>query len=176
MMAVSKMNFRFQTKLAPIEAVFMKTAVFLPRQITLQLPGGRIRVKGTLNSAPFALAVQHLGDGSRYFSVSAPLRKAAGIKMGDPVTVSFTIVDPDKLDVPEELQEVLAQDDAARKAWEKLTTGYRRSLIHYITSVKNVDSRIRRSLDLLDRAKAGLLHGQKTPLKKTTGKKTRDGK
>ena len=47
------------------------------------------------------------------------------------------------------------------KAWEELTTGYQRSLIHYITSVKNVDSRIKRSIELLERAKAGLLAVQK---------------
>jgi len=127
-------------------------------------------VKGTFNGAPFALAVQHLRDGSRYFSVSAALRKAAGIKKeGDPVTVSFKIVDPDRLDIPEELEAVLLQDDLARKAWEKLTTGYQRSLIHYITSVKNVDSRIKRALDLLNRAKAGLLFGQQNQ-KKAKGK------
>ena len=162
MMAGVKKNFRFQTKLAPIEAVFMKSAIFLPKEIVRQLPEGRVRVKGTCNSIPFALAVQHLKDGARYFSVSGPLRKAAGIQIGDRVTVSFHLVDPDKLDVPEALQAVLDQDDAARKAWDKLTTGYRRSLIHYITSVKRVDSQINRALDLLNRAKAGLLHGQKT--------------
>lgn len=166
MMASVKKNFRFQTRLAPIEAVFMKSAIFLPADIVRQLPEGRVRVKGSCNSAPFALAVQHLKDGSRYLSVSGPLRKAAGIKIGDPVDVSFHLVDPDKLDVPEALQAVLDQDDAARTAWDDLTTGYRRSLIHYITSVKNVDSQIRRALDLLARAKAGLLHGQKTRTKK----------
>ena len=139
----------------------MKTAIFLPRNIIRQLPEGRVRVKGAFNAAPFALAVQNLKDGSRYFSVGAPLRKAAKIKVGDTVKVSFRIVDADKLDLPEELEAVLSQDDDAKKAWENLTTGYQRSLIHYITSVKNVDSRIKRALDLLNRAKTGLLHGQK---------------
>ena len=107
------------------------------------------------------MAVQHLKDGSRYFSVSAPLRKAAHLRVGGAVMVAFKIVDPDNLDIPEELEAVLSQDDEARKAWDKLTTGYQRSLIHYVTSVKNVDSRIKRSIELLNRAKAGLLHGQK---------------
>ena len=166
----TKLSFRFQTSLAPIKAAFLKTAIFLPREVVRQLPKGRVRVKGTFNGAPFALAVQHLKDGSRYFSVSAPLRKAAGIKIGDPVTVSFKIVDPDKVEIPEELEAVLSQDDEAREAWDKLTRGYQRGLIHYVTSVKNVDSRIRRALDLLNRAKAGMLLGQKTrqnkPLRK----------
>lgn len=158
-MSVSKKSFRFQTTLSPIEGPFIKTAIYLPPDIIRLLPEGRVRAEGTFNGAPFALAVQHLADGSRYFSVGAPLRKAAGIKVGSRVNVAFQIVDPDKLDVPEELQAVLDQDERARNIWEKFTLGYRRSLIHYINSVKNVDSRIRRSLDLMERAKAGLLQG-----------------
>ena len=57
---------------------------------------------------------------------------------------------------------VLSQDGEGKDAWDKLTTGYQRSLIHYVTSVKNVDSRIKRALDLVNRAKLGLLHGQRT--------------
>jgi uncharacterized protein YdeI (YjbR/CyaY-like superfamily) len=133
----------------------------LPEEIIEQLPKGRVRVKGTFNGAPFSLAVQHLKDGKYYFSVSAPLRKAARIKPGEKGEVTFKIVDPDKIEIPEELEAVLAQDDLAMKAWKKLTTGYQRSLIHYVTSVKNVDSRIKRSLQLMEKAKAGLLHGAK---------------
>lgn len=160
-MPAQKTTFRYQTTLAPIEAAFIKTAIFLPQEVIRQLPKGRVRVKGTFNNVPFALAVQHLKDGSRFFSVSAPLRKAARIKVGDKVDVFFKLVDPDVLDIPEELEAVLEQDDLARKAWGKLTTGFQRSLIHYITSVKNIDSRIKRTIDILERAKAGSLHGQK---------------
>lgn len=154
-------NFSFETKLSEIDHLFIKTVIILPAQVVQKLPKGRVRVKGKANGAPFALAVQNLKDGSRYFSVSASLRKAANVRPGSKVKVSFQIVDPDKLDIPEELEAVLAQDDLAREAWDKLTTGYQRSLIHYVTSVKNVDSRIKRAIDLMNRAKAGQLHVQK---------------
>jgi hypothetical protein len=159
-MAGRKKKFKFITTLAPIDGVFMKTAIFLPQDVIRQLPKGRVRAKGIFNGAPFSLAVQHVQDGGWYFSVSAPLRKAAGIKIGDKVEVAFELVDPDLLDIPEELEALLQQDENALKAWQKLTTGYQRSLIHYITSVKNVDSRIKRSLLLMEKAKAGLLQGQ----------------
>jgi len=160
-MPADQKSFSFEARLSEIDAVLIKTAVFLPADVVARLPKGRVRVKGTFNGAPFALAVQNLKDGSRYFAVGAPLRKAAMIKVGDKVVVKFRIVDPDELDVPEELEAVLAQDDAGKKVWDDLTTGYQRSLIHYITSVKNVDSRIKRALDLVNRAKAGQLHVQK---------------
>jgi hypothetical protein len=160
-MSGRKSSFEFTTTLADIKAVFMKTAIFLPGKIIVQLPESRVRVKGTMNGAPFAQAVQHLKDGSRYFSVSGSLRKAAGIKTGERVVVKFKLVDPDIVDMPEELDAVLEQDPLAMKAWCELTRGYQRGLIHYVTSVKNVDSRIKRSIELMERAKAGLLHGQK---------------
>ena len=159
-------SFQFQARLSEIEGTFIKTAIFLPLEVVRQLPSGRVRVKGTFNNAAFALAVQHQKNGSRYFSVGAPLRKAAGIKLGDKVKVKCKIVDPDKLDLPEELEAVLAQDEQGKEAWDRLTTGYQRSLVHYVTSVRNVDSRIKRAIDLINRAKAGLLHGQQ---KKTRG-------
>lgn len=162
-----KNNFRFQAILSDMDGPFIKTAILLPESVVKRLPKGRVRVKGFCNDAPFALAVQHRKDGSRYFSVSASLRKAAGIRVGDVAVLRFQIVDPDKLDVPEELEAVLSEDDEAKSAWDKLTTGYQRGLIHYITSVKNVDSRIKRAMALLDRAKMGKLHGQKSGKQET---------
>jgi hypothetical protein len=160
-MATTKTSFRFTAPLSPVKAMFMNAVIFLPAAVIRRLPTGRIRVKGTLNGAPFALAVQHMKDGSRFFSVGASLRKVARIKTGDTVHVSFKLVDPDKVEVPKELREVLTQDADAKEAWENLTPGYQRSLIIFVTSVKNVDKRIERSLKLLERAKAGLLPGAK---------------
>ncbi len=160
-MGLRKTTFRFSAPLSPIKAVFLNSAIFLPEKVIAQLPEGRVRVKGTFNGAPFALAVQHLKDGSRYFSVSAHLRKAAGVEIGDKVDVSFRLVDRDKVDIPQELKAVLVQDQKAMEVWKSLTPGYQRSLILYVTSVKNIDSRIDRALRLMERAKAGLLQGQK---------------
>ena len=159
-MALQKKKYQFTGVLSPIDGVFLKTAIFLPDEIVRQLPAGRIRVEGTCNGAPFALAIQHVKNGGYYFSVSAGLRKAARIKEGDRADVVFRVVDPTKLSVPEEFEAVLSQDDEARAVWNKLTNGYQRSLLHFVNSAKSSDVRIARSIDLLERAKAGRLHGQ----------------
>jgi hypothetical protein len=156
-----KTIFRFTSPLSQVKHALIHTVIIVPHDVVARLPAGRIRVKGTFNGAPFALAIQNMKDGSRFFSVGAPLRRAARIQPGDKVEVVFRIVDPDKVDIPKELGAVLEQDAEARTAWENLTSGYQRSLIHYVTSVKNVDSRIQRALALLERAKAGLLPGSK---------------
>lgn len=139
----------------------MPVVLFLPEEIVEALPKGRLRTKGTMNGAPFSLAPQYKKDGSRFFSVSASLRRAAKIKVGDLVDVTFKLVDASVVDMPEELEAVLEQDEKAMKVWNTFTLGLQRGLIHYITSVKNVDSRIKRVLDIVERAKLGMLHAQK---------------
>ncbi len=153
--------FRFKTILSPAKGNFILTVIYLPQEIIAVLPKGRVRTKGTINGVPFALAPQFKKDGSRFFTVSGQLRRAAGIKAGDPVEVIFRLVDPDKVNVPEELVAVLEQDDDAMKVWNTFTTGMQRSLIHYITSVKNVDSRIKRAIEIIEKSKTRSLSVQK---------------
>ena len=155
-------DFHFKGKLSPIKGTFLNTVIYIPVNIVKALPKGRVRTKGTINGAPFALAPQYRKDGSRFFSVSAALRKAAKIKEGGAVDVKFRLVDADTVDIPEELEAVLEQDDEARKVWDTFTKGMQRSLIHYVTSVKNVDSRIKRSLELMEKAKTRSLSFQKS--------------
>lgn len=159
--------YKFAERITRIDAQFMQYILMIPDDIIEQIETekegkkGRVRVEGTMNGVPFALAVQNLKTGEKYFSVSAPLRKAAKIQLSVPVQVEFHLVDPDKLNIPEELIAVLEEDPEGKAAFEKLTPGYKRSLILYITSVKNVDSRIKRAIELINKAKYSQLHSQK---------------
>jgi hypothetical protein len=156
-----KSSFRFTTTLVAVKGSLMPVVIFLPQEITEALPKGRVRTKGTINGIPFALAPQYKKDGSRFFSINTAIRRAAKIKVGDKVEVQFKLVDFEKVDIPEELEAVLAQDDRAMEAWETFTIGMQRSLIHYVTSVKNVDSRIKRALAIMEKAKTRSLTVQK---------------
>jgi len=153
-------SFSFSGKLEHVEGVLAEAAIFLPKKIITALPKGRVRVKGTFNQTPFALGVQYKKDGGRFFVVSLVLRKAAKIKMGDPVDVKFKLVDPEKVELPEELEAVLEQDEDGATAWKTITPGTQRGIIHYITSTKNIDLRIKRSIQMIERAKSGTLHAQ----------------
>ena len=152
---VKKQRFSFETRLIEYDDTLVNTVVELPAEVIKKLPKGRVRVEGKLNAVPFNLGVQFRKTGARYLSVSQVMRKAAKIKPGDKVKVSFEIVDPDKLELPEEMEAVLAQDEAGAKLWNKLTVGLQRSLVHYINSTRNVDLRIERALYLLNKVKSG---------------------
>lgn len=150
-----KASFTFETRLTEYKDMLVSTVVEIPADVVKTLPAGRVRVEGKLNTVPFNLAVQSKKNGPRYLSVSQAMRKSAGVKPNDKVKVTFTIVDPDKLELPEEMEAVLAQDDEGAKKWNKLTVGLQRSLVHYINSSKNVDVRIERALFLINKVKSG---------------------
>lgn len=153
----------FNAFLAPCERVLVKSVVYVPDTIIKGLPSaGRIRTEGTMNGAPFALAIQSFATGERYFAVSARLRKEACIEVGDEVVVKCSVVDPDALVLPDELQALLDVDDDGRTVWNSLTRGRQRGLVHYIGSAKGIDVRIRRAIDIIERAKRGELYSQET--------------
>lgn len=126
-----KQSFSFETRLAEYDDTLVSTVVEIPAEIIKKLPKGRVRVEGKLNEVIFNLAIQFKKTGARYLSISQAMRKSAKIKPGDKVKVSFQVVDPDKLELPEEMEAVLAQDEAEAKQWNKLTVGLQRSLAHY---------------------------------------------
>lgn len=157
-----KKYYRFSTILEYISGAITHTGIVIPEQTLEELSQPkRIRVEGTINGTPFNLAIQHLKDGRRFLMVGNALRREAGLKAGDMVNVKFTPANPDEVQLPEELTEVLEQDPEGKAYFTSLTPGMQRSLSHYVTSVKNTDSRIRRALDLIHRGKNGLLNYQK---------------
>lgn len=155
-------TFSFTSKLEDVRTGMLTTLVVIPVKIIEQLPEGRKRTKGTMNGAPFSLAINNLKTGERYFAVSNALRKAAKIGIGDPVKVDFHLVDPNIVELPEELEAVIAQDPDAEKIWQAFTPGRQRSLAHYVNTAKGVDSRIKRALELMYKMKTGSLYSQKS--------------
>jgi hypothetical protein len=155
-------TYLFIGKLEALGAVSTNFGIIIPEEILESLPQAkRYRVKGFINKTPFSLAINSLKGGFKYFAVGATLRKACKIRQGEEVEVSFHIVDPNIVDLPEELIEVLAQDEQGNKIWESFTPGLQRSLAYYVNSVKNTDSRIKRAIELLQKAKSNTLFIQR---------------
>lgn len=150
-------DFSFTANLERLPNNLSYTALFLPYEMVAKLPEkSRVRVEGKINDiTPFNLAILNLKEGPKYLMIGSQLRKEAKIKEGDLVQVSFQLVDSELLDIPEEFQEVLLLDEVAAVIFHSFTTGYKRSLMHYITSAKSIDTRIKRSLELTTKIKNG---------------------
>lgn len=57
------------------------------------------------------------------------------------------------LDMPDELRELLHQDDEGSKYFHQLTKGKQRSLIYLVSKVKNTNSRLNKSLAIVHHLK-----------------------
>lgn len=141
---------------APLETVKLKhvtTAVYLPHHVIIDLPKGRLRVSGTINGFPFSLAIQYRRDGSRFFTVGSGLRRDAGIVAGDHVNVSFKILSLKNVEVPSPLDSAINQESEVRKIGRKFSKNVKYDFMNYIHDVKNMDVRIRRSIEKIQRGK-----------------------
>ena len=89
-----------------------------------------------------------------YIIVNKQKRDAVGIVEGDIVNVELT-KDESKygLPVPEELLEVLNQDDEGERLFHALTPGKQRSLIYIVGNIKNIDKRIHTALIIIEHLK-----------------------
>lgn len=157
-------DFTFTSILETIHFNVISAAVFLPHHIIVDLPKGRLRVSGLINGAPFSLAIQYRKDGSRYFTVGAALRKAARIEPGDTVFVSFKVLDLNNVELPEALEFTVRSSIETGKLF-RASSGSKKLLSSYITEAKNIDSRIRHAVEIVQKAKTGLLQPQQNKRK-----------
>ncbi|MCB1232809.1 MAG: DUF1905 domain-containing protein, partial [Verrucomicrobiae bacterium] len=97
------------------------------------LDAGHKRVLATIRGHEMRRAFQGPKDGGRYLVLGKAELKAAGVKLGDAVTVSLlSDPEPDALDIAPEFLEVLKHDDEARERWESFTVGRQRSMAIYL--------------------------------------------
>ncbi len=94
---------------------------------------------------PCALNPRH----GRYVIIaSKQLIKRNKLVVGVPFEISIRHDPENGLGRPEELDEVLEQDEAASRAYDALNDGHKRGYIYYISQAKSVDSRIKRAFEI----------------------------
>lgn len=123
---------------------YMKHFVPIPEAIARKLAGAK-RLRGTLGEHPFRRAPATTSDGRPCLKFGVGWLRDAGLDVGDRVAVVVEVdPDPDAVDVPEELEAVLADDPELALAWESLTPGKRRTLVYPVTRAKRPATRVKR--------------------------------
>lgn len=109
------------------------------------------RVVCTLNGQiEYQCALIHRGDGTFLIMVNKKNQTKLGIKPGSRVQVGLRKDDSEYgLPMPEELAEVLAQDEDGNRLFHTLTPGKMRTLLYIVGQPKDSDARIRRALAVL---------------------------
>jgi hypothetical protein len=118
--------------------------VVVPFDVREAFGQARAPVRGTVNGHPFRTTVAVYG-GVPYVGFRRDVREAAGIDLGDTVTVELERDDePREVEVPEELAAALAADPEAQAAWDRLSYTHRREHAEAIVEAKREDTRRRR--------------------------------
>lgn len=105
------------------------------------------------NKIEFQCGLNHLGDGNFFIILSKRNLEVIGKQLGD--LIHFELIqDPNPLgvDMPEVLEVLLDQDELLSERFEKLTPGKKRSIIHQINRIKDIDRKVNRSIELINKA------------------------
>lgn len=135
------------------------TFLVLPKSASSKLKTRSMKtVEGTINGYAFRATLAPDGRGSHWLKVSKKLRESAGAVAGDRVTLEFVPAAQEaEPRVPGDLRKALAAAPEAQLLWSEITPVARRDWIHWITSAKRSETRVRR----IDNACAMLAAGKR---------------
>jgi hypothetical protein len=122
------------------------TFLVLPAEASAKLSTrSQVTVDGTLDGHSFQATLEPDGQGSHWLKVGKTLREAAGAAMGDTVVLEMTAVENEpEPKVPPDLRKALTAHPAVKAQWASLTPVARRDWIHWITSGKKAETRVKR--------------------------------
>ena len=113
---------------------------------------GPVPVKGTLNGKPFIQTlVKYSGKWRLY--LNGPMRKAAGIGVGDVAEVKLAFDPKDRTIVMHpELKQALLKNKTAKAVFDNLAPSRQKEIVRYISSLKSevaIEKNIKRALAFL---------------------------
>lgn len=113
------------------------------------------RVVCTLNGIiEYQCALLPKGDGSFLITVNKKIRDTLHLKPGSPLQVALCKDDSEYgLPMPEELAEVLAQDEDGNRLFHALTPGKLRTLLYIAGQPKHTDIRLKRAIAIVEHLK-----------------------
>jgi bifunctional DNA-binding transcriptional regulator/antitoxin component of YhaV-PrlF toxin-antitoxin module len=147
---------RFRAKLGGEEGE--RPLIELPFDAKEEFGKARAPVRGRVNGADFRSTVAVYG-GKFYVGFNKELRERAGIEIGDDVEVEVELDDaPREVELPAELEGMLAADPKARGNFDSLSYTHKREYVEWITGAKQDETRQRRMRKALEMLRAGTKH------------------
>ena len=122
------------------------TFLLLPAAASAKLPTrSMVTVDGLLEGQPFQATLEPDGNGSHWLKVDRALREQAGVAVGDTVSLHIAPAEREpEPKVPVDLKRALSANPAALATWADVTPVARRDWIHWITSGKKAETRVKR--------------------------------
>jgi hypothetical protein len=126
----------------------------IPDELVLSMANSfPFRVFCTINNHRFPAAIVKHGIDGFIIQMGNQTIKSAKVIVGDQIEILLERDDTEHgYEMPEEMIELLLQDEDGRKAWDSLTKGAQRSFLYYLSTGKSQETRIKRSILILKRA------------------------
>ncbi len=150
-----RFNASLQRPAQPANATW--TFLVLPATASAKLPTrSMVTVQGTLAGHPFQATLEPDGEGSHWLKVDKRLCEAAGVEPGAKVALAIAPVDKEpEPTVPDDLRQALKARPDALATWKDITPVARRDWIHWITSGKKAETRVKRIAGACDMLASG---------------------
>lgn len=143
------------TRIIPTNEDFMYWVLPIPAWSVEELTSGKsTRILCEINGFEFPCALRKNKDGDYSISMSKEKAKKSKCLEGQEVVVKLRLDESEYgFPLPEELAEVFNQDPEGKAAFDALLPGRRRGWIYHVDSAKSIDVRIKRALDVVEKAK-----------------------
>ena len=131
-----------ETFSAPIHTTALNPYVDIPMRVSRALGRrGYVPVKGRINRFAFRATLVPLGNGRHRLFVNGPMRRGAGVDVGDRVRITLEVdTAPRDLPVPIDLARGL-RDAGAWGAFQRARPSDRKDILAYHTSLKTEEAR-----------------------------------
>ena len=111
---------------------------------------GFVPVKGTLNGHRLQANLVPMGGGRHRLYLNGEMRVRAGVSVGDRVDIVLEVDrEPRQAPVPARLAEALAENPAAKAAFERLTSSRRKEILDYLNWLKRPETLQRKINDVI---------------------------
>ena len=141
-----------------IRKVGINPCVDAPLRVGRELEArGYIPVRGTINGAAFTQTLVPIGGGRHRLYVNRLMLDAAGVKVGDRITVELWKNRAVRREpMPALLATELKASAVASATWETLTPSLRKEILRYLNSAKRpetLERNVQRTIAMLERRK-----------------------
>ncbi len=158
---------KFTAYLAPVidKGMFHYPQMDIPQEIAEAMLGDSNMLRVIVhfeNGVKVHRALKRNKNGETFISLGKSTLKDARVEPGTELPL---VLEVDRtefgFEVPEEFAELMNQDPEGKRAFMELKPGMKRNFLHFIISAKTVDTRIKRSLQLMENLKMGIISAQK---------------
>jgi hypothetical protein len=133
------------------------TLVPVPKDVAAKLGlKGMPKITAVIAGTPYRGSLMPMGDGTYCLGVLKSIQEAAGVGLGDTITVDLDVDTTVRIvEVPADLAQVLATEKKAAAAWAQLSFTNKKEMAASLEGAKKAETRERRLKAAIEKLRAG---------------------